>query len=91
MACGLRIATNHWVGNYVCDFVDELAQVVVELDGREFHSAPEVFSKDRRRQNDLVLGGWLVLRFSAFDVMANPEKTARQIAGVVRRRRRARN
>ncbi|WP_254900497.1 DUF559 domain-containing protein [Rhodococcus sp. 1168] len=91
IACGLRIATNHWVGNYVCDFVDELARVVVEVDGREFHSAPEVFSKDRRRQNDLVLDGWLVLRFSAFDVMANPEKTARQIAGVVRRRRRARN
>lgn len=87
---GVRLKTNAWVGRYICDFVDELARVIIEVDGREYHSAPEVFSRDRTRQNELQLDGWLVLRFSAVDVMANPEKVARQIAEVVRRRRAAR-
>lgn len=87
---GLRLQTNEWVGRYICDFVDELAKVIIEVDGRAYHSAPEVFSRDRTRQNELQLDGWLVLRFSAVDVMAHPEKVARQIAEVVRRRRAAR-
>jgi very-short-patch-repair endonuclease len=90
VAVGLRLQANAWVGQYMCDFVDERAKVIVEVDGREYHSAPEVFSKDRRRQNDLVLDGWLVLRFSAFDVVSDPDRIARLIAEVVRRRRHAR-
>lgn len=89
-AIGLLMHANFWVGRYMCDFVDELARVIVEVDGFAFHSRTEVFSKDRRRQNELVLDGWLMLRFSAYDVMANPDKVARQIADVVRRRRAAR-
>ncbi|MDJ0393226.1 DUF559 domain-containing protein [Rhodococcus sp. G-MC3] len=91
IACGLRLKTNHRVGSYMCDFVDEVAKVIVEVDGREFHSAPEVFGRDRRRQNFLVLSGWMVLRYSAFDVMRNPRPIAREIADEVRRRRKARS
>ncbi|OZD70935.1 hypothetical protein CH263_05825 [Rhodococcus sp. 06-1059B-a] len=87
---GLRLETNYWVGRYLCDFVDVWAMVIVEVDGREFHSAPDVFSRDRRRQNDLVLEGWLVLRFSAVDVLSNPEAVGRRIVEVVRRRRKSR-
>ncbi|RRQ29182.1 DUF559 domain-containing protein [Rhodococcus sp. Eu-32] len=87
---GLRMRVNYRVGDYICDLVDEWAMVIVEVDGREFHSAPEVFRKDRRRQNHLVLEGWLVLRYSAFDVLSDPEKVAREIVEVVRRRRNSR-
>lgn len=90
IAVGIRMLTNYRVGAYICDFVDERARVIVEVDGREFHIAPEVFSRDRRRQNRLVLDGWLVLRYSAFDVLANPAAVAAEIAAVVRRRRDAR-
>lgn len=90
IARGLRLLTNHWVGRYLCDFVDELARVIVEVDGRAFHSAPEVFTNDRRRQNELVLDKWLVLRYSAVDVMTNPDRIAKEIVAVVRRRRDAR-
>ncbi|MFF2107964.1 hypothetical protein [Rhodococcus koreensis] len=41
------------------DFVDERARIVVEVDGREFHSEPDVFRGDRRRQNWLVREGWM--------------------------------
>ncbi|WP_269744624.1 hypothetical protein [Rhodococcus sp. AW25M09] len=41
-----------------------------------------VFSKDRRRQNALVLDGWLVLRYSAFDALAAHARIASEIASV---------
>nr|WP_240930889.1 DUF559 domain-containing protein [Rhodococcus sp. B10] len=90
IALGLPLRINYWVGSYLCDLVDEWAMVIVEVDGRQFRSAPDVFSRHRRRQNELVLCGWLVLRYSAFDVLSDPEKTARQIVEVVRRRRNSR-
>ncbi|OZF31444.1 hypothetical protein CH296_14695 [Rhodococcus sp. 14-2496-1d] len=87
---GLYLEMNATVGSFVCDLVDRRSRTIIEVDGREFHSAAEVFSKDRRRQNALVLGGWLVLRYSAFDVLAAPDVVAAEIASVVRRRRESR-
>ncbi|WP_258194932.1 DUF559 domain-containing protein [Rhodococcus sp. OK519] len=84
------LAANEPIGPYVCDFVDGRGRVVVEVDGREFHSAPEVFRSDRKRQNWLVLQGWLVLRYAAYDVLADPDTVAEEIVEAVRRRRRAR-
>ncbi|BAH54612.1 endonuclease domain-containing protein [Rhodococcus opacus] len=54
---GLHLEANHPIGPYVGDFVDEVARIVVEVDGREFHSEPEVFRHDRRRRNWLGAGG----------------------------------
>nr|WP_250765135.1 DUF559 domain-containing protein [Rhodococcus sp. MSC1_016] len=78
------------MGPYSGDFVDEQAQIVVEVDGREFHSDPKVFRNDRRRQNWLVREGWMVLRFAAYDVLAHPDVIADEIVTAVRRRRRSR-
>ncbi|MEC3952612.1 DUF559 domain-containing protein [Nocardia sp. CDC153] len=87
---GLNMLANHPVGPYRCDFVDERSRTIVEIDGREFHSAPGVFRRDRRRQNQLVLDGWLVLRYAAGDVLERPEELATEVVEVVRRRRRSR-
>ncbi|MGO4201392.1 endonuclease domain-containing protein [Rhodococcus sp. TAF43] len=84
------LAANEAVGPYVCDFVDAPGRVVVEVDGREFHSAPEVFRSDRRRQNWLVRQGWLVLRYAAYDVLEDSGRVADEVVEVVRRRRHAR-
>ncbi|WFR74053.1 DUF559 domain-containing protein [Prescottella defluvii] len=81
------LPANEPVGPYVCDFVDARAKVVVEVDGREFHSAPDVFRSDRRRQNWLVQQGWLVLRYAAYDVLTDPDAVAEEIVAIVRRRR----
>lgn len=81
---------NHSVGQFVCDFVDERSRTIVEIDGREFHSEPEVFRKDRRRQNRLLLDGWLVLRYAASDVYRHLDEIADETVGVVRKRRRSR-
>jgi very-short-patch-repair endonuclease len=49
-------------------------RLVIEIDGREFHSDPEVFESDRRRQNLLVLNGWRVVRITWRMITDNPDQ-----------------
>jgi very-short-patch-repair endonuclease len=42
--------------------------LAVEADGRETHDKPEALYQDRIRQNNLVLAGRTVLRFTSDDV-----------------------
>ena len=55
------------------DFVYRDLRLVIALDGERYHSDRSAFRKDRRQQNDLVLEGYRVLRFTAWDVFAAPE------------------
>lgn len=55
-------------------------KVLVEFDG-EVHRGRRVFVADLRRQNRLVLEGWVVLRFSSADVLGRPA----EVASTVRR------
>jgi very-short-patch-repair endonuclease len=55
------------------DFVYPDIRLVIELDGERYHSDQNAFRKDRRKQNELVLEGYRVLRFTAWDVFATPE------------------
>lgn len=89
-ARGIRMEINAPIGRYVGDLVDYRARVDVEIDGREYHSAPAVFDNDRIRQNWMVMQSWLVLRFSAATVYRDVDKVADHIVEVVRRRRRTR-
>jgi hypothetical protein len=45
--------------------------VLVEFDG-DVHRGRHVFVNDLRRQNGLVLAGWVVLRFTSADVRGRP-------------------
>lgn len=60
--------------------------IAIEGDGFEFHSGREQFERDRARQNDLVLAGWVVLRFSWRQIVREPEWVTGQIAAALRRR-----
>lgn len=82
---GWRLELNGRVLRYRGDLVHR-AWVVVEVDGRQFHSAPEVFVTDRVRQNELVLDGWLVLRYAASTVLADPGAVADEVVAALRRR-----
>jgi very-short-patch-repair endonuclease len=57
----------------IADFAWPLHRLVVEIDGYAYHSDKTAFVRDRRRQNDLVVEGWRVLRFAALDVTSRPE------------------
>jgi len=55
-------------------------RVLVEFDG-DVHRERRVFVDDVRRQNRLVLAGWVVLRFTSGDVLGQPE----QVLATIRR------
>ncbi len=65
---------NQKVIGYEVDVLFRAAKVVVEVDGFAFHTDPEAFGRDRRKQNDLVLAGYQVLRFTWLDLTEFPER-----------------
>lgn len=50
------------------DFLVE-GKVIVECDGKTYHSDPEAFQRDRDRDRALTTRGHLVLRYTYFDVL----------------------
>jgi very-short-patch-repair endonuclease len=56
-------------GSVSPDLVDEDLRGVLEADSFEWHGGRAALRRDARRYNDLVVDGWLVLRFAWEDVM----------------------
>ncbi|PPI25626.1 MULTISPECIES: endonuclease domain-containing protein [unclassified Rathayibacter] len=61
--------------------------LVIELDGRRWHTAAEAFTRDRRRDAAAVLSGYTVLRFSYADVVHDWARTSTVILGTMARGR----
>jgi very-short-patch-repair endonuclease len=55
------------------DVLFEKCRLIIEIDGRAFHSDREVFESDRQRQNLFVINGWCVLRFTVRMIEDEPE------------------
>ncbi len=71
-----------WMGNqsitleeqeFFVDILFRRLRLVVEIDGREFHTGARVFESDRKRQNLLVLHGWRVLRITWAMITGEPD------------------
>ena len=86
----LRTATiGGWVANApvqdrdglvgVADVLFRAERIILELDGRAFHSDGDAFQRDRERQNRLVMAGYTVLRFTWHDVVKRPDLVAAQV------------
>jgi very-short-patch-repair endonuclease len=65
------------------DFVYPELRLVIELDGERYHADRNTFRSDRRRQNDLVLEGYRVLRFTTWDVFAAPNYVVAQVVAAL--------
>ena len=59
---------------FYVDVIFRHLKLIVEIDGRLYHSGAEAFESDRWRQNLLVLDGWCVLRFTWAMIEEQPEK-----------------
>ncbi|MBD2868942.1 endonuclease domain-containing protein [Paenibacillus arenilitoris] len=75
---------DHKGGRRFADFVyvRHGMRLVVEVDGFTTHArdlSPGEFNDHLRRQNDLVLTGWIVLRFSAWQVANQPQACMSQL------------
>jgi hypothetical protein len=68
-----------WVGRV--DFVYPQAKVLIELDGRRYHSALLDLEADRSRDNRLVAGGWRVMRVTWAQLRDRPD----EVVGLIRR------
>ncbi len=54
------------------DFVFLREGIVLEVDGWAWHHAPDLFQRDRARQNALISAGGVVLRFTWLDLTNDP-------------------
>ena len=59
---------------FYVDIIFRKLKLVIEIDGRLYHTGAEVFETDRWRQNLLVLNGWFVVRFTWAMIEEHPEK-----------------
>lgn len=66
------------------DFLFRDAWLVVEVDGRAWHSDAAQFQRDRSRQNRLVNAGYRVLRFTWEDLISRPEAVVEAIQRLIR-------
>ena len=67
----LPVVNGH-IGAYQVDFHWPKQRLAVETDGRTNHDNPIAFARDRRRDLDLELAGWHVLRFGWREVVGDP-------------------
>jgi very-short-patch-repair endonuclease len=64
-------------------------RVAIEVDGRRYHDArSEAFESDRRKQNELQLRGWLVLRFTWAALRDDPDGVIAMIVATLGERSR---
>jgi very-short-patch-repair endonuclease len=71
----------HPCGSHFIDLAYPDAKLAIELDGLRDHFSADAFKRDRRRQNEIVLAGYTVLRFTWEDVQdrwPNVEATIRR-------------
>jgi hypothetical protein len=92
-----RSATGPWMPNYALrdgsgrviaeiDFAHVGLRIAIEVDGRAFHSDRRSFERDRWRQNALVVGGWLILRFTWEQITERPDEVIGIICAAVAQR-----
>lgn len=67
------------------DFAYPVHRLLVEVDGRRWHSRDAAFDDDRRRDQEAVMAGWRVLRFTWRQVNDQPQHVASTVRTVLRR------
>jgi very-short-patch-repair endonuclease len=65
------------------DFCYPSRLVAIEVDGLASRVDPLVFRDERTRQNELMLAGWSVVRFTWFDVVHRPQHVVSTLSAVL--------
>lgn len=71
-----------WLTDYglaVLDLAFLGLRVLVEIDGWAFHRDLRAFLRDIARQNALILGGWVVIRTTWYELTESPELFVRNV------------
>ncbi len=76
-------ATNLWIAGGEADAVWEEHGLVVELDSHGFHGTRAAFERDRRRDAELLLAGYRVVRVTETRLEREPAAVARDVAALL--------
>jgi very-short-patch-repair endonuclease len=73
------------VGRYrfECDCVWRAQRLIVELDGRAFHTTTAAFERDRARDRRLQAGGWTVVRVTWRQLRDEPESVVADLRSLL--------
>jgi very-short-patch-repair endonuclease len=74
----------------IVDMLFEEEKLVLEIDGRAYHSDDLAFQRDRSRQNRLVRAGYTVLRFTWDDIVHRPSEVIDTVRHMLQRLRSSR-
>lgn len=94
----LEAGIDGWVANaavkargrsYQADLLFGAERLIIEIDGYEVHSQRGQFTLDRERQNDLVLAGYRVLRFTWEHLTQHPGYVIEVVRAALRSRSRS--
>ena len=77
------ITADGWA--YKADFLWRAERLVVETDGRAFHSSRRAFEHDRLRDQRLILAGYTVVRFTWRQLVREPERVQRVVRNLLAR------
>ena len=81
------IVKSRFESKFLVDLLWPEGRVVIEVDGYEHHSNHIAFSQDRRRDYELVVSGYLVLRLPHVEVIEDVEIAVEKIRNLVLFRR----
>ncbi len=70
----------------VVDFAHPEFKIVLEADGRRWHSREQAMAEDRRRDRQAVKHGWVTVRVTWSEVTGRAAATAAEIVSIVARR-----
>jgi very-short-patch-repair endonuclease len=74
------------VHSYEVDLLWPEHRVIVEFDGHAFHATRPKRERDSRRDQDLILRGYIVLRVTWFQLTQEPEPLIARIATALAQR-----
>jgi very-short-patch-repair endonuclease len=69
------------IGIYKVDFAH--SQIVVEIDGHDFHKTKEQREYDYKRERYLMKNGYVVVRFMATEVYLNPDQCVNEFLDII--------
>jgi very-short-patch-repair endonuclease len=70
---------NARVAGFMVDFFWPATKLIVEADSYTYHSMPSAFERDRERDQQLILAGYTVVRFTYHQVTRRRKAVANRV------------
>jgi very-short-patch-repair endonuclease len=77
------VRANVRVGPWEVDFVWPAARLIVEVDALSTHTDPRSFERDRRKDAELTLAGYTVIRVTRRQIEREPHAVVARIAAAL--------